>query len=156
MIPRTKPLIKKPSRELDSYKSDGERMIAEFLIAENIHFVYEYPIALRDEQKQIRLWYPDFFLPKLNIVIEYLGMKGKPDYEKSVRRKTKLFKYLQVDFIYVTPKRFTRPDWKHYIIGRILEIMESKDSEYYKLKSIAKKYKYKPREHVIGDDWGLN
>ncbi len=143
-------------RGSEAYRSDGEKLIAEFLASEKIHFVHEYPIALMDEQKQIRLWYPDFFLPKLNIVIEYLGMKGKPDYEKSVRRKTKLFKYLKIDFILITPKRLTRPDWKHYIIGKILEIMESKDSEYYKMKALTKKYKYKPRSHIVGDDWGLD
>ena len=137
----------------DQYKSDGERAIAEFLMAEKIHFVYEYPIALVDEQRQIRLWYPDFWLPKLNIVIEYLGMKGKPEYEKAVRRKTKLFRYLQMDFILITPNRLTKPDWKHYIIRKILEIMSSKGSEYQKMKHLSEKYKYKPKS--IGDDWGL-
>ena len=135
------------------YRSDGERMIAEFLSQEKIHFVHEYPVALVDEQNQVRIWYPDFFLPKLNIVIEYLGMKGKPDYEKSVRRKTKLFQHLKMDFIYITPKRLTRPDWKHYIIRRILEIMSSKGSEYYKMKVLAKKYRYR-HKGSIGDDWG--
>jgi len=136
------------------YKSDGEKLIADFLKTEKIHFVYEYPVALRDEQNQIRIWYPDFFLPKLNIVIEYLGMKGKPEYERAVRRKTRLFKELKVDFIYITPKRLTRPDWRHYIINRILEIMDSKGSEYSRMKMLAKKYKFKRRQ-TIGDDWGL-
>ena len=112
----------------DEYRSDGERMIAEFLHSENIHFVYEFPMGLLDEQNQVRLWYPDFWLPGLNVIIEYLGMKGKPEYEKAVRRKTKLFRYLRIDFILITPKRLTRPDWKHYIVGRIVEIMDSKDS----------------------------
>ena len=128
-------------------------MIAEFLASERIHFVYEYPVALIDEQDQVRIWYPDFWLPKLNIVIEYLGMKGKEEYERAVRRKTKLFRYLKIDFVLITPKRLTRPDWRHYIIGKILEIMDSKGSEYYKLKSLAKKYKYRPKSS--GDDWGL-
>ncbi len=138
------------------FRSDGEKLIAEFLKSENIHFVHEYPVALIDEQNQIRLWYPDFWLPRLNIVIEYLGMKGKPEYEKAVRRKTKLFRYLKIDFILITPNRLEKPDWQHYIIGKILEIMESKDSEYHKMKNLAKKYKYKPRSHIIGDDWGLD
>ncbi len=138
------------------YKSDGEREVGEFLSSEKIHFVYEYPMAIRDEQGQIRLWYPDFWLPKLNIIIEYLGMKGKPEYEKAVKRKTKLFRHLWIDFILITPKRLTRPDWRHYLIGKILEIMDSKDSEYYKMKSLTKKYKFKPRSHIIGDDWGLD
>ena len=102
--------------DFKKFRSDGEKLIAEFLSTEKIHFVHEYPIALRDEQNQIRLWYPDFFLPKLSIVIEYLGMKGREEYERAVRRKTKLFKELKVDFIYITPNRFTKPDWKHYII----------------------------------------
>ena len=138
------------------YRSDGEREIAEFLRSEHIHFVHEYPMALIDEQEQVRLWYPDFWLPGLNVVIEYLGMKGKPEYEKAVRRKTKLFRYLKIDFILITPKRLTRPDWKHYIVGKILEIMDSKDSDYNKMRALTKKYRHKPHTHIVGDDWGLD
>ena len=134
-------------------RSDGERMIADFLKSENIHFVYEYPVALIDEQDQIRIWYPDFWLPKLNIVIEYIGMKGKPEYDRSVRRKTKLFKYLKIDLILITPNRLSKPDWKNYIINKILDIMESKGSEYHKMKMLTKKYKR--QRTSFGDDWGL-
>ena len=74
-------------QETKVYRSEGERLIADFLRSENIHCVHEYPMALLDEQEQVRLWYPDFWLPGLNVVIEYLGMKGKPEYEKAVRRK---------------------------------------------------------------------
>jgi len=137
------------------FRSEGERMIAEFLKSEKIHFVHEYPVALIDEQDQVRIWYPDFFLPRLNIVVEYLGMKGKPEYDRSVRRKTKLFQHLKMDFILITPKRLTRPDWKHYIINGILEIMDSKGSEYHKMKILSRKYKFKRREQGQGDDWGL-
>lgn len=139
----------------EALRSTGEKLIDDFLREEKIHFVHEYPMALKDEQGQIRLWYPDFFLPKLNIVIEYLGMKGKEEYERAVRRKTKLFYNLKIDFIYITPKRLTRPDWKHYIVRRIIEIMDSKGSEYQKMKILAKKYKYKPQQYEEGDDWGL-
>ena len=142
------------AEHLERYRSEGERLIADFLKDEKIHFVHEYPVALKDEQNQVRIWYPDFFLPKLSIVIEYLGMKGKEDYERAVRRKTKLFKELKVDFVYITPKRLTRPDWKHYIINKIIEIMDSKGSEYHKMKLLSRKYKSKPRSS-IGDDWGL-
>lgn len=138
---------------LPKFKSDGEDQIGKFFASEKIHFLYEYPLALIDEQGQVRIWYPDFFLPKLNIVIEYLGMKGKDEYDKAVGRKTKLFKALRIDFIYVTPQRLERPDWKHYIITKILEIMDSKGSEYSKLKGLSKKYKYVPKN--VGDDWGL-
>mgnify|MGYP001558658976 CR=1 FL=1 len=145
---------RRPSREeRNKTRSEGERLIAQFLADEKIYFVHEYPMALKDEQNQVRIWYPDFFLPGLNIIIEYLGMKGKVEYEKAVRRKTKLFRELKVDFIYVTPKRFTRPDWKHYIISKIIEIMDSKGSEYHKMKVLSRKYKYKPTG--VGDDWGL-
>ncbi|MEK6935054.1 MAG: hypothetical protein AABW46_04205 [Nanoarchaeota archaeon] len=138
---------------LPKFRSAGEDKIGKFFASEKIHFLYEYPLALIDEQEQVRIWYPDFYLPKLNIVIEYLGMKGKDEYDKSVGRKTKLFKNLRIDFIYVTPNRLEKPDWKHYIIRKILEIMDSKGSDYHKLKILARKYKYTPRE--IGDDWGL-
>jgi len=136
------------------FRSDGERLISEFLKSEGIHHVHEYPVALKDEQNQVRIWYPDFYLPKLSIVIEYLGMSGKPDYDKAVRRKTKLFKELQIDFVLITPNRLSKPDWKHYIVNKILEIMDSKGSEYHKMKILARKYKLKRRPGV-GDDWGL-
>ncbi|MEK6826650.1 MAG: hypothetical protein AABX08_04490 [Nanoarchaeota archaeon] len=81
-------------------------------------------------------------------------MKGKPEYEKAVRRKTKLFKELKVDFIYITPNRLTKPDWKHYVVRKVIEIMDSKGSEYHKMKILARKYRLK-RTPSVGDDWGL-
>ena len=88
----------KPDRkpkDIRRLRSEGERLISEFLAREKIHFVHEYPIAVRDEQNQIRIWYPDFFLPGLNIVIEYLGMKGKAEYEKN-RKRTRVLNLLQI------------------------------------------------------------
>jgi len=44
--------------------------------SEKIHFVHEYPVALIDEQGQVRIWYPDFFLPfSVNGVLRSLSHK---------------------------------------------------------------------------------
>ena len=54
---------------MPTYKSKGERLIASFLQENGIKFHYEYPFGINDDGK-FRIWYPDFWLPSLNIVIE--------------------------------------------------------------------------------------
>lgn len=67
-------------------QSDGERLIAEFLHVHNI--VYRY-----DERFRILEGYairPDFYLPELDIYIEYWGM-DTPDYKIGMLKKLKLY-----------------------------------------------------------------
>jgi hypothetical protein len=74
-------------------KSNGEKAIAEILKKYNIDFVYEHPLLIKEtkenDTEKLRIWYPDFWLPKYSIIIEYFGMVGNPDYDKGKREKCK-------------------------------------------------------------------
>jgi hypothetical protein len=63
---------------MDNLKSKGEEAIAEVLKKYNIDFVYEYPLLIKEQKEgdgeKLRIWYPDFWLPKYSIIIEYFGM----------------------------------------------------------------------------------
>ena len=69
------PIKRAPARRIvEPYKSRGEKLLAGFFKEAGIKFHYEYPILIIDEDKKIRVWYPDFWLPQLSIVVEYFGM----------------------------------------------------------------------------------
>jgi len=73
----------------DSVQSHGEKIIANHLFQNNIRYVYDIPMRLSFFQyKKIR---PDFFLPELDIYIEYWGMKGDPNYDRKTEWKTSLY-----------------------------------------------------------------
>jgi len=112
---------------MDNYKSNGERAIAEVLTKYNIDFVYEYPLLIKDKKdndsEKLRIWYPDFWLPKYSIVIEYFGMDGTPGYDK----KGKLKAYRELDIDCISVKRSTiHKDLKSYLLITIKKLINDK------------------------------
>ena len=75
----------------NNYKSRGERAIAEILTKYNLVFVYEHPLLIKEQKEndseKLRIWYPDFWLPKYSIVIEFFGMEGDKNYDEGKRAK---------------------------------------------------------------------
>jgi hypothetical protein len=111
----------------ENYKSRGENLIAGFLKEAGIKFLYEYPIIIIDDDDKIRMWYPDFWLPQLNIVIEYFGMMNDEQYREQVKKKQTLYQRLDIDFIGLdTSMVQLHKNWEKFIIMRIMEIMDSK------------------------------
>jgi hypothetical protein len=88
-----------------TYKSHGEKAIAEILTKYNIDFVYEYPLLINEQKEgdseKLRIWYPDFWLPKYSIIIEYWGMTGVPSYDQGKKAKLNAYKKLDLDCISV-------------------------------------------------------
>src|SRR3989338_11233759 len=89
-------------------KSQGEKAIADILTKYNIDFEYEYPLLIREKKEndgeKLRIWYPDFWLPKYSIIIEYFGMEGNEGYDKMKKAKWEAYKRLHLDCIPVYPK----------------------------------------------------
>jgi hypothetical protein len=131
----------KPFNQGPVLKSHGERQISGFLKEEKIHFVYEYPLAITDEDRKVRIWYPDFWLPELNIIIEYMGMKGKGDYDKANFRKKKIYNALKIDFMEITPGLLVKGNWKRFIAMKIISILRSKQQQVSKMQTLASKYR---------------
>lgn len=134
--------------EKQDFKSHGEKEISRFLKEEKIHFLYEYPLAITDEDRKVRIWYPDFLLPELNVIIEYMGMKGKGDYDRANIRKKKIYNALKIDFIEITPGLIVKGNWKRFIAMKIIDIMKSKRGMYNKMKSLSQKYRIAVEERA--------
>jgi hypothetical protein len=128
------------------FKSAGEKKIWDFLREEHIHCLYEYPLAITDEDKKVRIWYPDFWLPELNIMIEYMGMKGQVGYDRQMVRKKKIYNALKIDFIEITPGLILKGNWKRFIAMKIIDIMKSKNYLFNKMKTLAQKYRVAAEE----------
>lgn len=66
-----------------TYKSRGEKLIADFLFEHNVAFKYEkvFPIGYK------RSYRPDFTLEDHKLVIEYFGLVGKKDYDEQTEKK---------------------------------------------------------------------
>jgi len=114
---------------MDEYKSKGEKAIAEILKKYNIDFVYEYPLLIKQiqegDEEKLRIWYPDFWLPKYSIIIEYFGMMDNPAYAKGKKAKIEAYKKLDIDCIPVYPKTI-QGNLKSYLLIKIKSLINDK------------------------------
>lgn len=69
-------------------KSRPEKRISDFLFEHDIPYRYEMPFTV-DDGNIIR---PDFYIPSHKIVIEYYGLRGDEDYERSLAYKQEYWK----------------------------------------------------------------
>jgi hypothetical protein len=113
---------------MDNLKSKGEEAIAEVLKKYNIDFVYEYPLLIKEQKEgdgeKLRIWYPDFWLPKYSIIIEYFGM-NTPEYNKGKKSKWEAYKKLDIDCIPVYP-RTIQGNLKSYLLINIKKLINEK------------------------------
>lgn len=112
-----------------AYKSKGEEAIAEILKKYNIDFVYEYPLLIKEtkngDTEKMRIWYPDFWLPKYSIIIEFFGIEGDPAYDKGRDAKWSAYKKLDMDCIPVYPSTIAG-DLKSYLLINIKKHINAK------------------------------
>jgi hypothetical protein len=112
-----------------NYKSAGEKAIAEVLTKYNIDFVYEHPILVKEnkegDSEKLRIWYPDFWLPKYSIIIEYFGMVGNKEYDKGKKAKLEAYKKPDLDCISVKPST-VKKDLKAYLLISIKKLINEK------------------------------
>lgn len=92
-----------------SVQSQGEKLIAEFLERNSIDFDYDKQISLKgnhpNQNKNSISWIrPDFYLTEFNIIIEYWGLKGTPDYDKQMDEKKRLYKESGQKLISISPE----------------------------------------------------
>jgi hypothetical protein len=111
------------------YKSKGEETIAKILKKYNLDFVYEYPLLIKEtkngDKEKLRIWYPDFWLPKYSIIIEYFGLINNSEYKKGKEVKVKAYKELDIDYIPVYPSTI-QGDLKSYLLINIKKLINEK------------------------------
>ena len=80
-------------------QSEGERIIADWLISHGLSYRYDAKFRLIAEF-QIR---PDFYLPELDVYIEYWGL-DTPQYKMSMYKKQMLYQQEGKKLISVYPR----------------------------------------------------
>ena len=107
-----------------SFKSKGEREIAEFLGEQEIDYQYEYPLAIVNMGKT-KIWYPDFRLPEYGMIIEYFGMNGNSSYNDQMAYKIRAYNDAGIDGIYLVESTMRGP-WQAMIIEKMEQVLEGK------------------------------
>jgi hypothetical protein len=114
---------------MNNFRSVGEKRIAEILNKYNIDFVYEHPLLIREhkdgDSEKLRIWYPDFWLPKYSIVIEYFGRKNDKTYDMAKRAKLQAYRRMDIDFISVKPSTIAG-NLKSYLLMSIKRLINDK------------------------------
>ena len=87
----------------NTFKSAGERKIAEVLDRYGISYKYESALLVQDDQNKPRLWYPDFYLPTFGVYVEYYGFKGSPDYDSLRMKKEQVYRSMGLQVVPVDP-----------------------------------------------------
>ena len=128
-----------------SFKSEGEKRIAEVLNKYRIDFKYEWPVLIKDDDKKLRIWYPDFFLSKHGVYLEYFGYDNNPDYDNGRKRKEKIYKEMKMDVISIDSKIRGDNQLENHLINQLYRIQTRRLSEIkskiYTLRtSLGKKY----------------
>ena len=114
---------------MDTYKSEGERAIAEVLTKYYIDFEYEHPLLINEQKdgdtRKLRIWYPDFWLPRYSIIIEYWGKVGDKHYDEGKKCKMEAYKKFHLDCISVNPDTIKK-DLKSYLLIKIKTLINDK------------------------------
>jgi len=113
----TKVELQKKIRTQDGtwVQSGGERRICEILNAENLRYRYDERFRILDGYA-IR---PDFYLPELDIYIEYWGMDNA-DYKIGMLKKQKLYQQQGKKLISLYPK--DKPQMRDRLLGKLEQL----------------------------------
>jgi hypothetical protein len=106
------------------YKSYGEGRIAAVLDQYGVPYQYERPLLVIDRNKQ-RLWYADFWLSDASVAVEYFGLAGQPEYDRSIDHKTQVYAENGIGMVPVHRRHLGRelPD---YLMGGIERILQNR------------------------------
>jgi hypothetical protein len=112
----------------NTYKSKGEKVIANILTKYEFNFKYEFPICVIDDNKT-KIWYPDFYLPDFGIIIEFFGLYNSNDeYKKNAIHKKEVFAELGIKLI---PVYKIFKSIENYIIQEIDLVLRNKEKLFF-------------------------
>jgi len=58
------------------------------------------------DRGKVRLWYPDFVLPRYGVIIECVGVNGDEAYREGVEHKRKTYADLGLSAMFLWPESF--------------------------------------------------
>ena len=103
------------------FRSVGETQVARLLDRVGVAYLYEHPLAVVDDGK-VRIWYPDFQLPGYGILIEYFGMRDRPDYEAGIRKKQAVYERNGLKAVVLRPEGLSG-NWPERVLSEIEGIL---------------------------------
>jgi hypothetical protein len=117
-------------KNTDCYKSKGEEQIARFLTREGINYFYEHPVAVQDSG-HTKIWYPDFYLPELGLIIEYFGVNGDRSYDQRTHHKMQVYQQSGIEGLFLTKESF-RGCWPETITTQIESVLKNRLNVFYR------------------------
>lgn len=72
-----------------------------------------------NDHGKLRIWYPDFAIDGTNVVIEYFGLAGDPDYDRGMMRKLEVYKQNGIKVIPMFVDYFKNTNWRKYLTENI-------------------------------------
>jgi len=78
-------------------RSNGERIIVEYLIAKRINFEYELPIKYGH-----KTYHPDFYIAEKDLYVEFAGLFNVAWYKEQLEKKKRAYKELNMNAIFIT------------------------------------------------------
>ena len=109
-----------PSR----YRSSGEEQLARYFEVHKIPFLHEHPLAVVEAGKT-RIWYPDFQLPSLGLVVEYAGRLRDAGYAEGWARRLSVYRGNGLDPLVVAPEDL-KGYWPLELTRRIERILDER------------------------------
>ena len=77
-------------------RTNYEKRIANYLFINGIEFIYEKKLIIND-----KTYYPDFYIPKYELFIEFFGWSHIPSYERKMKEKFSTYSKLGIKCIYL-------------------------------------------------------
>ena len=104
---------------VEQYGTAGERQLARMLHHHGVRFEYEPPLAVRD-RGYVRLWYPDFRLPDLDVYVEYDGLTNGDGEERRLHKQA-VYEREGISCLWLSPEDL-RGNWPTRVLQQIAEL----------------------------------
>jgi hypothetical protein len=102
--------------------TEGEEMIKDFLLESNIKYEEQKKIpTLKNDSKKFRI--ADFYLPRFDIYLEFLGDWEKEEGEDRYKEKMRVYRENNISCIYIWPNNLGSLNWifKERLRAKLLE-----------------------------------
>ena len=109
------------------WKSRGERRIGQWLEQIGLPHHYEHPYAVVDRGK-VRVWYPDFYLPEMGVIVEYAGMNGSNSYQACLDHKKARFNEMGVPALFLDEADL-RGNWTARLLEWFVRVEEQRQAK---------------------------
>jgi hypothetical protein len=109
-----------PAQSVYGKMTGAERLVAKFLTENDLWWEFHQPVSIHDEADLARIYYPDFYVPRLSVYVEVCGAE-RAEYE----RRRMVYEKNKIPIVFVQTYK-DGDKWKKYLLKRLKEIHESR------------------------------